>query len=218
MSFAVHQKGRKADKRKLGFEPAAAAVSGFAPGGRIVGLTKGQFSLLHLICELVKITGPADIVCATWSAGLYDASVMKEMLDSGALTSFLLITDRSYSTRQKQYALSIEEAFGVDRIRTTNLHAKFVLISNDRFKICIRSSMNLNENKRCENFDIDDDPEIFDFYKSFVDEIELHPAGFQESRTVVDPLFDGLMGGGVPSDAKPKKAGFRFFDKNGNEI
>lgn len=216
MSFSIHQKAKKADKRKVGFESASVAVAGFAPGSRIIGLTKGQFSLLHLIVELVKITGPADIVCATWSAGLYDASVMKDMLDSGVLSSFLLITDRSYSTRQKQYALSIEEAFGVDRIRTTNLHAKFVLISNSNFKICIRSSMNLNENKRCENFDIDDDPEIFDFYKSFVDEIELHPAGFIESRTVIDPLFDGLMGGG--GTPKQEKKTTRFLDKNGNEI
>lgn len=218
MKFTVNQKSKKADKRKIGFEPAKYAVAGFSQGSRIVGLTKGQFSLLHLICELVKITGPADIICATWSAGLYDASVMNDMLDSGALTSFLLITDRSYSTRQKQYALSIEQAFGVNRIRTTNLHAKFVLISNDRFKICIRSSMNLNENKRCENFDIDDDKEIFDFYKSFVDEIELHPPGFQASRTVVDPLFNELMGGGVMNDSKSKKRSMRFFDKNGNEI
>lgn len=159
------------------------------------------------------------MVCATRSAGLYDASVMKEYKDNGNILSFMLVTDRSYSTRQKQYALSIEQAFGVDAIRTTNLHAKFVLIWNESYNIVIRSSMNLNENKRCENFDIDDDKDIFAFYKRFIDEVELLPVGFQESRTVVDPGFESLMGGTNAGKEKPSKLPARkFYDKNGNEI
>lgn len=197
----------------LPFQMAADAVSGFQKGGRIVGLTKGQFSLIHLISELLKITGPANVLISTWSAGVYDATALHDMMRGGRILDLLIMTDRSYSTRQKNYAVTLEQAFGKDRIRTTNTHAKFVLISNEAFSICIRSSMNLNENKRCENFDIDDDKEIFDFYKAFADEVfDSMPAGFVEARETVDAVFDGLMGGDQP---KKKKAGFVVVGKQG---
>ena len=56
--------------------------------------------------------------------------------------------------------------------------------------------MNLNENKRCENFDIDNDKVIFDLFKDFADEIfELMPEGIIEDRDIVDPVFDKVFGG-----------------------
>lgn len=49
--------------------------------------------------------------------------------------------------------------------------------------------------KRCENFDIDDDQDIFNFYQGFCDEIfEKMPSGFTESRAIVDPVFSEIMG------------------------
>ena len=202
----------------MGYQMAKEAVSGLQKNCRVVGLTKGQFSLLHLISEILEITGPANVLISTWSAGVYDASALHQMMQSGKIIDVLIITDRSYTTRQKQYAITIEQAFGRDKIRTTNTHAKFVLINNDEWNICIRSSMNLNENKRCENFDIDDDKEIFDFYMGFVDDVfDQMPEGFTEAREVVDPVFDGLMGGSAQKK-QIKKTGFTILDKHGRPL
>jgi hypothetical protein len=215
MNFSISKRASNKGLKMLPFQFAKEAVSGFAKGGRVVGLTKGQFSLIHLISETLKITGPSKVLISTWSAGVYDATALHEMLKSGLILDVLIMTDRSYATRQKEYATTLEMAFGKDKIRTTNTHAKFVLISNDEWKICIRSSMNLNENKRCENFDMDDDAEIFDFYQSFADDVfDFMPDGFVEQRAVVDDIFDSLMGGGV--SARPKKqVGFVITGKNG---
>lgn len=212
MEFAISKRASNKGLKMLPFEMAASAVSGFSKGGRVVGLTKGQFSLIHLITELLKITGPAEVIVSTWSAGVYDTTALHAMLKNGLISDILIVTDRSYVTRQKEYAVTLEQAFGRDRIRTTNTHAKFVLISNDEYKICVRSSMNLNENKRCENFDIDDDADIFDFYRDFVSDVfDKMPSGFVEARAIVDPAFDSLMGGG----AAGKKVGFVIRGKNG---
>jgi len=193
--FSLSKRASNAGKKMLPYQHAKEAVSGFAKGGRVIGLTKGQFSLLHLIREILEHTGRADVTISTWSAGLYDASALYELKQSGKIKSVLIITDRSYITRQKEYATTLERAFGKECIRTTNTHAKFVLISNDEWSVCIRSSMNLNENKRCENFDIDDDQDIFNFYQGFCDEIfEKMPSGFTESRAIVDPVFSEIMG------------------------
>lgn len=179
----------------LPYESARIALEGFEPGGRVVGLTKGQFSLIDMVNVLLEKIGPADVVISTWSAGLRDTTALQEMKESGRVRSVTIITDRSYPTRQPGYALSMEEAFGKENIRTTNTHAKFVLLKSDTCSVCIRSSMNLNKNDRCENFDVDDDPDIFGFFNDFVQEVfQKSPLqGFIESRSEVDPVFKTLM-------------------------
>lgn len=144
-------------------------VSMITSGCRVVGLTMGRFSLIDLIHGILKKIGKSHVVVATWSAGIKDANQVKWMIDTDLISTFRLLTDHSYKTRQSRYAVSIEEIFGLESIRTSEMHAKFTLIHNDDYKITIRTSMNLNANKTCETFEIDDDQEIFNFYMSFVE-------------------------------------------------
>jgi hypothetical protein len=143
-------------------------VARLAKGSRILGLTRGCFSLIDLIHSILKKTGPAHVICTTWSAGIKDVHQVEWMRDSELMKSFKLITDHSYVTRQNKYAVTIEELFGKENIRTSEVHAKFCLISNEDWKVTIRTSMNLNANKTCESFEIDEDQEIYDFYMNFI--------------------------------------------------
>ena len=136
---------------------------------RIMGLTMGKFSLIDLIHSILKVVGKSDVIVATWSAGIKDVHQVKWLLDTGLINNITIVTDQSYKKRQARYAMTIEELVGKENIRTTEIHAKFVLIKNENFKICIRTSMNLNANPKCENFEIDNDSEIYDFYFSFIE-------------------------------------------------
>jgi hypothetical protein len=160
---------------------------------RIMGLTRGNFSLIDLIYSTLKKIGKSDVFCVTWSAGIKDVNNVKWLMDSEYINKFILITDHSYKTRQKKYAASIEDIFGIENIRTSEVHAKFVLIhspSSDMY-VTIRTSMNLNANKTCESFEIDECKDIFDFYKSFVNNVcENQKAGFIESSTIVNKTLD----------------------------
>lgn len=172
-----------------------AVLSTFAPGCRIMGLTRGDFSLIDLIHGLLKKTGRAQVTCVTWSAGIKDVHNVKWLVDSDLIEKFTLVTDHSYATRQKKYAASIEEVFGRENIRTSEVHAKFCLIENDQFKVCIRTSMNLNANKTCESFEIDEDLEIFTFYKQFVTFVnDNQKAGFVQSSATVNKTLDVFFG------------------------
>jgi hypothetical protein len=158
---------------------------------RLIGLTRGQFSLIDLIYSILKQIGKSNVVCATWSAGIKDANTVKWMVESDLIQSFLLVTDHSYVTRQSKYALQITELFGKENIRTSELHAKFCLISNDDFKVVIRTSMNLNANKTCESFEIVENAEIFEFYESFITEtFGQMPVGFVPNSDVVNRALD----------------------------
>lgn len=195
MKSVVVKKKKKVIAYRIGLKFASEAVKGFGINGKVCGLTNGTFSLLSLIEAVLDITGPADVTISTWSAGLYDAGALNSLMASGMARDVRLILDRSFKTRQAGYSLYIQDVFKEDNIRTTNTHAKFVLIKNDTYNICIRSSMNLNENKRCENFDVDDDLDIYNLFNTFADDLFAKmPKGIIESRAKVDPVFDGLFG------------------------
>lgn len=147
------------------------AVATLKTGSRIIGFTRGLFSLIDLIYSVLKKTGKSEVVVCTWSAGIKDANQVKWMLDSDLIESFRLLTDYSYKTRQERYAISVEALFGVENIRTTDIHAKFVLIKNELFNIVITTSMNLNANKKCELFELDDCFNKYEFISTFVNSL-----------------------------------------------
>lgn len=176
------------------------AVVSFKTGVRILGLTMGNFSLIDLIYSVLKHTGRSRVVVGTWSAGIKDVYQVKWMIDSDLISDFKILTDHSYKTRQKKYAASIEDLFGIDNIRTSEMHAKFVLIENDSYKVTIRSSMNLNANKTCELFEIDEGTEIYDFLMNFVTH-----------------TFENMEKGFIESSHKVNKTVESFFNKNKSE-
>ena len=161
---------------------------------RFYGLTNGLYSLISIIHAILKKTGKADLVISTWSAGFYDIHAMDELKTSGLINNMTIVIDRSYKTRQSQYSHKLEDIFGLENIRTTNTHAKFVLISNDKYNITVLSSMNLNENKRCESFQIEIEKSIYDLFYDFVKELfTKQPIGIIESREIVDKVFDDIF-------------------------
>lgn len=185
---------KKSIARRIGTINAKQAIEGFSQDNRITGLTNGAFSLISLIDAVLDITGDANVIISTWSAGFYDVTAVNELIESGKIKDFKIILDRSYKSRQSQYSSTVEELFGLDCIRTTNTHSKFVLIQNDNWNVCIRSSMNLNENKRCENFDVDNDIDIYNLFYNFVAELfDIQEKGIIEKRGIVDTNFDKLF-------------------------
>lgn len=179
-------------------ESASSAIGTLSSGFRLFGFTKGQFSLLDLVRAVLSQTGPADVVVSTWTTGIRDAENAEALLDNGIIRSFLLLTDRSFPTRQPQYCQRILEIFGEQSIRVTRTHAKFALIRNERWNVAIRSSMNLNRNPRFEQYDIDDDTGLCDFIMGHVTEIwDLQPSGLSVPTREVDNGFRQALGGGL---------------------
>jgi hypothetical protein len=196
---------------KFNSESADNVLNSFSKDCRIMGITRGKFSLIDLIHSVLKITGAADVVCVTWSAGIKDAHQIEWMQKTRLIKSFQIVTDRSYETRQPKYAVAISDLFGQENIRVTDIHAKFVLISNENFRVCIRTSMNLNANKTCENFEIDENAEIFEFYHNFVKDILREmPEGWDGRRGKVEEILDRIFNEKQEKSLKTiKKGGFK---------
>lgn len=177
-------------------EAAAEAVGQLRPGMRVIGLTKGQFSMLDLLTALLAQTGPADVTVSTWTIAKGDADRVATFLANGAVRSFRLVIDRSFPTRYPQYCGTLLAHFGAGAIRMMRTHAKFALLSNDRWALTCRASFNLNPNPRCEQFDLDDSREIHDFFDAYVSELEaVVPAGLDVDGGLLHARFKELFEG-----------------------
>lgn len=141
-------------------------------GGRIIGLTAGQFSFLDLVAAFLERTGPATLRLATWSLAERDVEELAKMKDAGLLLSARLFVDAGLPRYQPKACEAMRRAFGSDAICGAHLHAKCAVLSGDGWRIAIRTSMNLNRNPRWESFDIDDSPEIAGFLDEHFDAFE----------------------------------------------
>lgn len=157
------------DQRRI--KTAAEALVGFDDTVQIYGFTKGAFSVIDLITELVKVTGPADLTISTWTAAKLDITRVLEFCESGAIRSARWLTDLTFQRRTPELANRIRDVFGKDAIRVAKVHSKFALISNDKWKIVLQTSMNLNFSPRFENFSVAHDPELYDFIDAIVSEV-----------------------------------------------
>ena len=158
-------------------------LTGFGHGVELDILTFGQFSIMDAVEAVLDLTGPADITISTWTAAAADLTRTAQHLRDARMRSLRMVVDRSFLTRQPAYAATCLELFGEAAIRTTRVHAKFVLVHNDDWQITMRTSMNLNENPRLEYLQICDDAELCAWYSQIVDEIFTEePPGLQGAR------------------------------------
>ena len=165
-------------QREIAARSAAGAIGPIVPGAEVFGLSKGQFSLIDVIGHCLSASGPADVTLSTWTAAGADLGFAYELMRNGAIRRLRFIVDFSFPTRQPEYCAALREKFGDSCIRVVKTLAKFVLIRNETWNLVIRSSMNLNENRRMESFEISDCKPMADWLVEVVDKLfEFQPAG-----------------------------------------
>lgn len=147
---------------------AAAAVGPIEHGMEVYGLSVGEFSLTDLLLHVLEAAGPADVVVSTWTAAGADIEEAFRLVSDGRIRSIRFIVDFSFPSRQPAYCAALRERFGDEAIRVTKNHAKFVLVRNAQWSVVVRTSMNLNRNRRLESYEVSDDPEMADFLEGVV--------------------------------------------------
>ena len=153
----------KPRKRKIIANGCATAADMIGPieyGCEIFGLTGGQYSFIDILEHCLNNIGPAHCMIATWTASYASIEKAKRFCGDSRLLSCTWMVDNSFVTRKPELCKQLVSRFGYDCIRTCPSHAKFLLLWNDDWNIVIRTSMNLNQNKRVESFEISDDAEL----------------------------------------------------------
>lgn len=201
MPYSVLPAQRKAVITSTARGNARQAIGTISPGCRVIGLTKGQFSLLDVIAAVLAQVGPASVTVSTWTQGKAEIDGVAKLLQAHKITDFRLLVDRSFVARQPGYIRQIQAKLGADAIRQTKTHAKFALIAGGEYRITIRTSMNFNHNSRLEQFDLDDDPAIYNFFNDAVDRLfTVVPAGVDITHAEVTEGFNDALPDDEPAD------------------
>ncbi len=210
-------------RRTVARASAAEVIGELTPGCEIFGLSKGQFSLVDIIEHVLKYTGPASVLLSTWTAANADLTAANadltfayELLRNGSITAIRFVVDFSFPTRQPEYCAALREKFGDDAVRVTKTHAKFVVIRNAAWAVVIRSSMNLNENRRLESFEISDCRQMADFCEEVVDALfqsQRVAEGFTNGPYQNMQAFESFLeeGASAPVDVKRSTDTAKYF-------
>ncbi len=187
-------------RRQFAAQEVAEAVGPILKGIECFGVSTGKWSLIDLITYCLQATGPADVVLSTWTAANHDIGAAWRLLTTGAITRMRFLVDLSFPNRQPSYCAALREAFGDDCIRMSSNHAKFVLIRNTEWSLCIRTTANLNQNSRLEWFELSDDRNMADFLNQLVATIfSTQPATCQFDKRPIDHIKDFQSLAGMPT-------------------
>lgn len=200
--------GKRRVRRTLTVANAGEAIGPIEPGIELYALCKGDYSLIDIVEHCLAATGPADVTVSTWTAAGADLDFALEFLVDGRVRSARWLVDFSFPQRQPAYFALLVDRFGAESVRATANHAKFVLIRNDSWNLVLRTSMNLNLNKRLENVEISDDAGMADYLTAVVDELFSLVSGketVENSPYRNRKLIDGV---GRVSDAAEVSASF----------
>lgn len=150
-------------------ESARHCIGDITKGCDIFGLTKGDFSMIDILRHVAAQIGPCRIDIGTWTAAAAEIRQAEDMLHDRNITQMRWLVDRSFPQRQAAYFSSLLQRFGQDSVRLARFHAKFILLENDDWSVAVRTSMNLNENKRIEFYEISEGSPISDYLREVVD-------------------------------------------------
>lgn len=150
-------------------ESARRCIGKIEKGVDIFGLTKGDFSMIDILRHIIDEIGPCDVDVGTWTAAHSDIKQAFTLLEDKRLRNVRFLVDRSFPARQPKYYQALLRAFGRDSVRMARFHAKFILAENDDYSVAVRTSMNLNENKRIEFYELSEGSPISGYLKHITD-------------------------------------------------
>lgn len=146
--------------RLIDHERAAPLVGKIKPGFDLYAISFGHCSLIEVIECCVNQVGEADLQIFMWTLAQPDVQHLHDLVELGMIRSVKWMIDYSIESFSLGTCDMLNEYFGREKVHASKCHAKMVTIRNERFNLAIRSSMNLNENKRIEYFEISDNADM----------------------------------------------------------
>ena len=131
--------------------------------------SKGQFSVIEFLHAMTEQTGPVHSIISTWTAHGGDIAEAHSFMESGRLLSSRWMVDFTFQRRKPHFCGQLRTLFGLDAIRVTQTHAKFICLWNDKWNLTLLTSANLNRNARNENFLVRESEELLTFHRDFID-------------------------------------------------
>jgi hypothetical protein len=164
------------------FKSAADCIGTISHEMSLFAITRGQFSMLDAILHCLNELGPSQITVWTWTIAEYEVEAMAGLMSRQDILGARLVIDRSADYRNQAIIENWRQQFGEDQVRICLNHAKIARVWNDRFKLLIRGSMNLNFNPRFEQFDLTEGGPDFDLVERIENELPVLPRKYSRQE------------------------------------
>lgn len=149
------------------------AIGPINSGMNVYGINFGQFSFINILEDILgQIKEPVELDISSWTIAKFEA-LRLEKLNNERLRRIRIMLDSSISSLAPDTLKYLVASMGDNAIRILRCHCKFAIITSATWNIAIRTSMNLNQNKRLENFEISDCKVLTTYMSSIVDDIFL---------------------------------------------
>jgi hypothetical protein len=178
---ALGEKSYQTRKRKrhiahAGSQKNAERIIRLEPGIEFCILVSGQFSFLNVLEALLnQIDGPARVDLSSWTVAKFEYTRLAQHLATGKISRLRFLTDSSLASRQPKEYENLMATLGAKNVRVMSCHAKISLIHNEQWNLAVRTSANMNQNRRIEYYEISDDPALLAYMLAFFDEVFTHP-------------------------------------------
>lgn len=153
------------------FESAANCIGPIEKDMSLFAITRGQFSMIDGIFHVLHEAGPAAISVWTWTIADYEVEAMAGLMARQEITAGRLVIDASADRRNGTIIEQWRQRFGDEAVRICKNHAKIARVWNDKFRLLLRGSMNLNFNPRFEQLDITEGGQDFDLVERIENEL-----------------------------------------------
>lgn len=178
---AVRRQRRK--HRVVTSAPAAEVVGEIRRGDRLFGVNRNRFDLVEMILHLIETAGPCDVFVLIGFVGRTDFAPLREAVEDGRVRSLRYLIDSTFPVvARPKHLAALHENVPAEAQRYVANHAKLVLVRNDTWGLVLRTSANMNQNTRLEQFDIEDDGELCGVLWETLAEAFAGAADFDEAK------------------------------------
>lgn len=148
------------------------ALGPIYPDMEIYGILSGQFHFINVIEYIVgQIKEPMSLDISSWTIAKFEATRLAAINGAANVERLRVIVDSSMLNLVPDSFTFLRAMIEDDSIRLLRNHSKFAVVLSDTWNIAIRTSMNLNQNKRLENFEISDCAILAGYMSGIVDDI-----------------------------------------------
>lgn len=145
--------------------------------------TRGGFSSISLISYIASKEIIEELWVTTFRVGNRQFEELKNLYNSGRIKKIHLITSSSQESIDSKAEYKGEKYNYLDYIKqiqedknwkvtTSRNHSKIILLKTEENNYVVETSSNLNENPQMEQFNLENDAELLNWYKQIFQDIE----------------------------------------------
>jgi hypothetical protein len=147
----------------------ADVIGEVTPGQSCAFVTHGAWCNVSLLEHLLAYSGPAAVLLTTWSISADAITRIHAWQQERLITDLHVLFDSGTNDRKPDLHQLATGCFS--NLKTTQIHGKLMVVTNDHYNFVVVGSANLTKNPRIETGMVIHNKDVAGFYKNWFMEV-----------------------------------------------